>query len=77
MFENFRHVLYEGASAAPRLDRMAPILLDICNGMLYLHSRGVVHGGKAAAAAAAAVGYSRWRAGRQGRSQQDPELRDR
>ena len=33
-------------SGAPRLSCLAPILLDICKGMLYLHSRGVVHGGR-------------------------------
>ena len=25
---------------------LAPILMDICRGMTYLHSRNIVHGGR-------------------------------
>ena len=37
--------LYDEAGA-PQLDLMAPILTDVANGMAYLHSRNIVHGGR-------------------------------
>ena len=28
------------------LPALAPLLMDICKGMLYLHARNIVHGGR-------------------------------
>ena len=33
-------------SGAPSLPVLAPMLMDICKGMCYLHSRNIVHGGR-------------------------------
>ena len=38
-------VMYHPVTGAPKLATLAPILSDICAGMLYLHSRNIVHGG--------------------------------
>ena len=37
--------MYDQAGA-PVISCMAPMLLDVCAGMLYLHSRNIVHGGR-------------------------------
>ena len=43
--DTVRLVLYDQAGGAPHIECMAPLLTDICAGMLYLHSRNIVHGG--------------------------------
>ena len=44
-FDLVRTTMYD-ASGGPRLDMLAPMLHDICQGMVYLHSRNIVHGGR-------------------------------
>ena len=39
-------VLYAVETGAVMMSALAPLLLDICKGMLYLHSRNIVHGGR-------------------------------
>ena len=35
-----------GSSGDIILPTLAPLLMDICRGMTYLHSRNIVHGGR-------------------------------
>ena len=51
------------------MSSLAPVLMDICDGMLYLHARHIVHGGRDCARRwelCTAVGA--WEAGRRVRS---------
>ena len=40
-----RNIMYD-SSGLPQLYVIAPMLHDICAGMVYLHSRNIVHGGR-------------------------------
>ena len=43
--DKVRPVMYQPGGAA-LFQCMAPLLMDVCNGMVYLHSRNIVHGGE-------------------------------
>ena len=40
-----RDLVY-GGPTPPDLGILAPILLDVCEGMAYLHERNILHGGR-------------------------------
>ena len=40
-----RPLVLNPVTRAPRLEYIASMLHDVCQGMLYLHSRNIVHGG--------------------------------
>ena len=44
-----RPIMYD-SSGAVNMSSLAPLLVDICRGMLYLHSINIVHGGRVGSA---------------------------
>ena len=49
--------MYDKAGA-PLIECLAPLLSDICAGMLYLHSRNIVHGGRHGGSSPGPEGHS-------------------